>query len=53
LQARDAVGMIARSGESSFLGAVVGILHSSTFISLWVPYVGSSAGISGEFFLIL
>jgi len=46
----DAVGVITRLGESSFLGAVVGILPSSTFISLWVLYVGSSAVISGEFF---
>jgi len=49
----DAVGVIARLGESSFLGAVVGILPSSTIISFWVLYVGNNAGISGEFFLIL
>ena len=48
----DAVWVITRLGESRFLGAVVGILPSSTFISLWVLYVGSSAGISGELFFI-
>ena len=53
MQARDAVGVIARLGESYFLGAIVGILPSSTIISFWVLYVESNAEISGEFFLIL